>query len=102
MSEHEDYDDWIPAKLACSLIRPARGRKTHLSTLYRWVLAGRLEFRKRGRWLFVRRSEVLAMTGEAKRHRAPCPAPSRRENDEFTRKTLEKFGLWRPNLRGTV
>jgi excisionase family DNA binding protein len=49
------------------------GRHVHLSTLYRWIESGRLPAVRRGRWFFVRRRDLAALSkpvGKAKPSRA--------------------------------
>ncbi len=58
----EDLADFVSIGQAARLVpSPKTGRRTHTSTIRRWVRQGKLEGRKRGRWLFVRRSHLLAM-----------------------------------------
>lgn len=59
--------DWIGLAEAATLVRsPRPGKKTHLSTLYRWIAEGKLPCWRRGRWRFVRRADLLALA---------CPVP---------------------------
>ena len=53
-------DDLLTLAEARDLVpSPRPGCRTHLATLYRWVLSGRLPAVRRGRWYFVRRADLL-------------------------------------------
>lgn len=56
-----DPTEWISTTEAARLMPSPRRKKTHPSTIVRWVLSGRLEGRRRGQWWFVRRADVLAL-----------------------------------------
>lgn len=87
----DDLSDWIPVSEAVKLVpSPKPGKKTSLSTVYRWINEGRLECRRNGRWRFVRRSEVVQLLAPV----APRPgrrpeALTRREWDERERQAVE-------------
>lgn len=57
-----DSADWIPVGEAARLVpSPRSGKRTAIATIVRWILTGKLTGWKRGRWWFVRRSEVLCV-----------------------------------------
>lgn len=56
-----DPHDWINATEAAKLVPPARGKRTHTSTIIRLIHSGRLEGRKRGHYYFVRRQDVIEL-----------------------------------------
>lgn len=102
----EDLADWIPAAAAARLVPSPRGKRTAISTIYRMVADGRLAGWTRAqnggqkgprKWLFVRRSEVLALLTPVPRPRQVTPqvasAEERAAEDRWTKATLARFGL---------
>lgn len=70
---HDDRpDDLISLKEATYLLpSPREGKRTHINTLRRHALSGRLRYWRNGPWFLVSRAEVLAMCQLV----APKPAP---------------------------
>ena len=86
-------ETWIPLCEAAKLVpSPRPGRGTHLSTLYRWVKSGRLEARRNGRWLFVRREDVLGLLQPVPvvRPRPPEPPPPEAHDDGWAMRVLRE------------
>jgi len=99
----------IPLAEACKLIPPARqGKRTHLSTLLRWIMRGarssageivRLEaIRFGGRWMTSK--EALQRFAERLTPRTDSPAPSaprtptaRQRASDRAAKQLESLGI---------
>ncbi len=95
------YDsDWITLAQAAALVpSPRRGKKTHVSTLLRWILQGKLAGYRRGRWWMIRRQELLDLIEPTEV--VPCRLPAtagelkrrQRELDQWTAATLKKHGV---------
>ncbi len=95
--------DWIPVALAAKLVPSPHGKRTALSTIYRWIERGRLDSMERDqgskagprKWWFVRRSQVLAMLRPKPRHvSAPLPdAAAMAEEDRWVQEGLRRHGL---------
>lgn len=102
----EDLTDWIPVAEAARLIPPPRGKATAKSTIYDLINEARLSVCRREQggkrgprtWLYVRRSEVLALFQETTarpREKAPqvlTPA-ERAAHDRRVQEGLRRFGL---------
>ena len=82
---------------ACASPRP--GKKPHKSKLYRWVQQGRIRGEYRRPYLFVCLEDLDAMREPVKPKGRQVPAavktPKQVEAaaEEFTRRTLARFGL---------
>jgi hypothetical protein len=100
----------LPLKDACALIPPARrGRRTHLSTILRWVLQGarspsgervRLEAVRLGsRWVTSREAlqrfaeRLTPQAHEDAPHPAPRTPASRRRAADRVGRELERLGM---------
>jgi hypothetical protein len=99
----------LPLARAAELVPPARrGRKTHISTLLRWILSGarrpdgevvRLEaVRLGGRWVTSREAmERFAERLTPRLDSEPTPAPrspaKQRQGNERAAKELDKVGI---------
>jgi excisionase family DNA binding protein len=55
-------NDLISTQEAAALVRPPRGKATHVSTIIRWIVDGRLRGWRQGRWWMVSRAELLEVT----------------------------------------
>jgi excisionase family DNA binding protein len=90
--------DLICVNEACKLVPSPRGKRTHLSTVYRMIFSGRLRAWKNGRWYFVSRQEILDLLKPVpadlagRRQRKP---PTRAEVDEAERRRRVKEELRR-------
>jgi hypothetical protein len=52
--------DWIRVAEACRLVpSPHAGKRTATQTIVRWILRGRIEGKRSGRYWLVRRDQVL-------------------------------------------
>lgn len=86
--------DWIPLCEAAQLVpSPRSGKRTHLSTIYRWINAGRLECRRNGRWRFVRRLDVLALLQPDRPRPRPATPPTASAVSRETQRILTQNGL---------
>lgn len=57
------FDDYVSLSQAAKLLpSPRAGKRTHISTLWRWVLSGKLPAVKRGRYYFVRVCDLEQMS----------------------------------------
>jgi hypothetical protein len=93
-----EEDRLVSLSEACRMIvSPRPGKKTHLSTIYRWILDGRLPAVRRGRWWFVRVSDIMRLNVEfTARPRASLPIATTRQEraaQKWTDETLARFGL---------
>jgi excisionase family DNA binding protein len=91
-------DDLLPAAAAARLVPSCRpGKKMHLSTVHRWVAAGKLRGWKVGRWLHVSRAELLALVRPVGKALAERRRREDREEaaraDEWARRVLEEAGI---------
>jgi|ERR1700721_454592 len=67
-----DASEWMPIAEVVQLLPSCRpGKRLHLSTVHRWVSQGRLEARRQGRWLFVRREDVMRLMEPVETRPAP-------------------------------
>lgn len=99
----------IPLADACNLIPPARhGKKTHLSTLLRWILRGtrnlagdmvRLEAVRMGsRWMTTREAlqrfaEALTPCVDSPHAATPRTATQRQSASERAARELDRIGI---------
>jgi hypothetical protein len=99
----------IPLAAACALVPPGRnGKRTHLSTLLRWILSGargpggeriRLEAaRLGGRWVTSREAlqrfaEALTPAGAGETPAAPRTAGARRRASDRAAAELSRLGI---------
>jgi hypothetical protein len=95
----QSQEEWIGLREAAGLVpSPRPGKKTHISTVFRWCEAGKLECRRRGRWWFVRRADVLALLTETPGRKPDAtPGPSRRQqrgrSREWAKRVLDAAGI---------
>jgi excisionase family DNA binding protein len=82
-------DDLLTVKEAAKLLKPARGRRVHVSSVLRWVLQGRLQGYRRGHYWFVRRADVLALTQPVQVIQQPRMATARECQREQERVAAE-------------
>lgn len=62
MNANERPDDLISLKEATRLLpSPREGKRTHINTLRKHALTGRLRYWRNGPWFLVSRAEVLAL-----------------------------------------
>lgn len=79
----ETPGDLIGLADAARLVPSSRaGKRTHVSTIWRWVQGGRLRGWKLGRLTFVSKGELLGLFK---------PVQTRQDRDRWTRETLERF-----------
>lgn len=72
----ETIHDYISlSEAARRLPSPRAGKRTHISTLWRWVLSGKLPAVRRGRWYFVRVCDLEAMSQPVKIRRLVARTP---------------------------
>jgi hypothetical protein len=99
----------IPLAEACKLVPPARqGKRTHLSTLLRWILRGarnpaggivRLEAVRLGsRWMTSREAlqrfaEALTPSTDTPAPATPCTTGQRRRASERAAAELDRIGI---------
>ena len=93
MNERHTKPAWISTMEAARLVPSPRG-KTHPATIVRWIMAGKLEGRRRGRWYFVRRRDVLALLhGEPVPVRQPVPDGRPAKVQPWSRRVLKEMGI---------
>lgn len=70
--EPNAWDGYVSLAEAATLVpSPRLGKQTNVCTLHRWVNSGKLAAVRRGRWYFVRVSDLEAMMQPAN----PQPRP---------------------------
>lgn len=92
--------DLISTREAAGLVPSPRGSRTHLSTVLRWVLTGKVRGWRRGKWWFVSKAEVLALLVPVDPAAPPAPARVKtvKEKDAearalWVRRVLENAGI---------
>jgi len=89
---------WLPVAAAVRLPflqSPRPGKKTHLSTVYRWVRSGKVRAYKRGCWLFVcvENLEALVRPVVPRRRGAGPPPAGAPQTSEWARRVLDEAGI---------
>lgn len=90
-NNHINADDWISTTEAAKLLPSPRGKRTSTGAIIRWIKAGKLQGKRRGRWWFIRRSEVLAMMGDVVIENGE--AKVRVKSSAFTKSVLRHAGI---------